>query len=85
MHSFSAANFFNDSFEYLNAVYKFPYTCYDFIFLVELPSPALVGLIIKMADIENRLASGTNENIQLSALLSAFITARDMVPVDTES
>jgi replication factor C subunit 3/5 len=44
-----------------------------------------VGLIIKMADIENRLASGTNENIQLSALLSAFITARDLVPVDTES
>jgi hypothetical protein len=56
-----------------------------FDFLVELPSAALLGLIITMADIENRLASGTNENIQLSALLSAFITARDLVPVDTES
>ncbi|KAJ4439616.1 Replication factor C (RF-C) subunit [Periplaneta americana] len=49
---------------------------------IELPSAALVGLIIKMADIENRLASGTNENIQLSSLLSAFIFARDLVPVD---
>lgn len=56
-----------------------------YIHRIEFPSPALVGLIIKMADIENRLASGTNENIQLSALLSAFITARDLVPVDTES
>jgi hypothetical protein len=55
------------------------------LFLVELPSAALVGLIIKMADIENYLASGANENIQLSALLSAFIFARDMVPADTES
>ncbi|XP_021922630.1 replication factor C subunit 5 isoform X2 [Zootermopsis nevadensis] len=56
-----------------------------YIHRIELPSSALVGLIIKMADIENRLASGTNENIQLSALLSAFIFARDLVPVDTES
>jgi len=44
-----------------------------------------VGLIIKMADIENRLASGTNENIQLSALLSAFIIARGLVPTEAES
>jgi len=44
-----------------------------------------VGLIIKMADIENRLASGTNENIQLSALLSAFIVARGLVPAEAES
>jgi hypothetical protein len=56
-----------------------------FIFPVELPSPVLVGLIVKMADIENCLASGTNENIQLSALLSAFIIARGLVPAEAES
>lgn len=56
-----------------------------FVHRIELPSAALVELIVKMADIENRLASGTNENIQLSALLSAFVMARDLVPLDSES
>jgi hypothetical protein len=76
---------FNDRFEYLIAICSFPCIFYQFVFLVELPVAALVELIVVMADIENHLASGTNENIQLSALLSAFITARDLVPVDTES
>ncbi|PSN45047.1 Replication factor C subunit 5 [Blattella germanica] len=56
-----------------------------FIHRIELPSEALVGLIVKMADIENRLMSGTNEGIQLSGLLSAFITARDLVPSEIET
>ena len=56
-----------------------------FCFPVELPSVALVGLIVKMADIEHRLTSGTNENIELSALISAFYVTRDLVPIDTET
>ncbi|KAJ9586590.1 hypothetical protein L9F63_028367 [Diploptera punctata] len=56
-----------------------------FVHRIELPSVALIGLIVKMADIEQRLASGTNESIQLSGLISAFVTARDLVPVDSET
>lgn len=53
---------------------------HEFVHKVEIPSKASVGLLIKMADIEYRLASGTDENIQLSALISAFHCARGMIP-----
>ncbi|KAK2837999.1 hypothetical protein Q5P01_015211 [Channa striata] len=38
-----------------------------------------IGLLIKLADIEHRLASGTNERIQLSSMVAAFQAVRDLV------
>ncbi|XP_044731068.1 replication factor C subunit 5 [Chrysoperla carnea] len=46
---------------------------------VEFPSEVFVYLLIKLSDIEMRLATGTNEDIQLSALISAFQIGRDLV------
>ncbi|CAL1615733.1 unnamed protein product [Knipowitschia caucasica] len=43
-------------------------------------SPSIrMGLLIKLADIEHRLASGTNEKIQLSSMVAAFQAVRDIV------
>lgn len=53
-------------------------------FTVELPQEVLVELLIKMADIEYRLLSGTSENLQLSALVAAFFIARSHVKVPEE-
>lgn len=44
---------------------------------LEIPESMLVELVLKMSDIEYRLAAGTSEKIQLSALIAAFYTARD--------
>ncbi|XP_077456948.1 replication factor C subunit 5 [Stigmatopora argus] len=46
---------------------------------VDFPSSVRIGLLIKLADIEHRLASGTNEKIQLSSMVAAFQIVRDMV------
>ncbi|XP_075219941.1 replication factor C subunit RfC3 isoform X2 [Lycorma delicatula] len=43
---------------------------------VSLPPETLIDLLIKLAEIEYRLLSGTSENLQLSALVSAFSLAR---------
>lgn len=47
---------------------------------VEIPDDILLDLLDKMAEIENRLIIGTNENIQLTALVAAFQNARDLEP-----
>jgi len=47
-----------------------------FIFSINMPPPVRVQLIDALADIEYRLAFGTNEKLQLGALLSAFTHAR---------
>ncbi|XP_026684922.1 replication factor C subunit 5 [Diaphorina citri] len=44
---------------------------------LEIPESMLVDLVLKMSDIEYRLAAGTSEKIQLSALIAAFNSARD--------
>ncbi|XP_037337979.2 replication factor C subunit 5 isoform X1 [Pungitius pungitius] len=46
---------------------------------VDFPPAIRIGLLIKLADIEHRLASGTNEKIQLSSMVAAFQAVRDMV------
>uniref|UniRef100_A0A1B6LAT8 Activator 1 subunit 5 n=2 Tax=Graphocephala atropunctata TaxID=36148 RepID=A0A1B6LAT8_9HEMI len=50
-----------------------------FLHRVELPSEVLTELLIKLADIEYRLTSGTPENLQLSALVGAFHLARTRI------
>ncbi|KAL7839925.1 hypothetical protein SRHO_G00265830 [Serrasalmus rhombeus] len=46
---------------------------------VDFPPSIRMGLLIKLADIEYRLASGTNEKIQLSSMVAAFQAVRDIV------
>lgn len=54
-----------------------------FIMRIELPMSVLNKLIIKMASLEERLAKGCSEGPQLTALISAFYTCRDMVSLET--
>jgi len=48
-----------------------------FVFQISMPNPVRVELIDKMADIENSLAYGTSEKLQLGALLGCFLQARE--------
>lgn len=50
-----------------------------FYFAVELPPRVMCALLIKLANIEKRLASGCSEKPQVAAFVSAFHIARDMV------
>ncbi|XP_033119352.1 replication factor C subunit 5-like [Anneissia japonica] len=52
---------------------------HTYVHKVELPANIRIHLLEKMADIEYRLASGTNEKIQLSSLVAAFQIARDLI------
>lgn len=51
-----------------------------FCVAVEFPNEILVDLLIKLSEIEYRLSSGTNENIQLTALVAAFQYAKNLTP-----
>uniref|UniRef100_A0A8D8S879 Activator 1 subunit 5 n=1 Tax=Cacopsylla melanoneura TaxID=428564 RepID=A0A8D8S879_9HEMI len=51
---------------------------------LEIPESMLVELVLKMSDIEYRLAAGTSEKIQLSALIGAFNTARSKLEAPLE-
>ncbi|XP_040897797.1 replication factor C subunit 5 [Toxotes jaculatrix] len=46
---------------------------------VDFPPGIRINLLIKLADIEHRLASGTDEKIQLSSMVAAFQAVRDLV------
>ncbi|XP_074015617.1 replication factor C subunit 5 isoform X1 [Numenius arquata] len=46
---------------------------------VDFPPSVRIQLLIKMADIEYRLAAGTSEKIQLSSLIAAFQVTRDLI------
>ncbi|XP_037241636.1 replication factor C subunit 5 isoform X1 [Falco biarmicus] len=50
-----------------------------FVHRVDFPPSIRIQLLIKMADIEYRLAAGTNEKIQLSSLVAAFQVTRDLI------
>lgn len=52
-----------------------------FFILVDLPTKVLIELLLKLADLEERLAVGTAENIQLSSLVAAFYVARSHINV----
>ncbi|XP_046561286.1 replication factor C subunit 5-like [Haliotis rubra] len=52
---------------------------HQYVHLVDLPIHVRVYLLEKLADIEYRLASGTSEKIQLSSMIAAFQTARDLL------
>ncbi|KAH8389492.1 hypothetical protein KR200_011854, partial [Drosophila serrata] len=49
---------------------------------LELPMSTMNTLIIKLAQIEERLAKGCTESVQTAALLAAFTICRDMVAME---
>ncbi|XP_075881932.1 replication factor C subunit 5 [Nelusetta ayraudi] len=46
---------------------------------VDFPAAVRMALLVKLADVEHRLASGPNEKIQLSSMVAAFQAVRDLV------
>mmetsp|Transcript_37445 Transcript_37445/g.105731 ORF Transcript_37445/g.105731 Transcript_37445/m.105731 type:complete len:339 (-) Transcript_37445:199-1215(-) len=48
-----------------------------FVFSVDMPEGVRIDLVDKMAAIENNLAYGTSEKLQLGALLGCFLEARE--------
>ncbi|XP_050836434.1 replication factor C subunit 5 isoform X1 [Serinus canaria] len=56
-----------------------PFTECFLLSTVDFPPSIRIQLLIKLADIEYRLAAGTNEKIQLSSLIAAFQVTRDLV------
>ena len=50
-----------------------------FVHRLDLPQSIRIYLIIKLAEIEQRLLGGDSEKIQLGALIASFQVARDMV------
>uniref|UniRef100_A0A3P9KL73 Replication factor C subunit 5 n=2 Tax=Oryzias TaxID=8089 RepID=A0A3P9KL73_ORYLA len=46
---------------------------------VDFPPATRMTLLVKLADVEHRLASGTDEKIQLSSMVGAFQEVRDLV------
>lgn len=46
---------------------------------VDFPPAIRISLLIKLADVEHRLASGTSEKIQLSSMVAAFQAVRELV------
>lgn len=55
----------------------------NFILLVELPMSVMNKLIVKMAQVEERLSKGCSEAAQTAALVSAFFISRDMVSLES--
>lgn len=53
---------------------------HKFVHRIELPIDIMLNLLDNMAEIEKRLMIGTNENIQLTALVAAFQHVRDLQP-----
>jgi len=51
-------------------------------FVVELPPKVRIYLLEKLAELEVRLAAGTNEKLQLSSLVATFQTVRNEVAED---
>lgn len=52
---------------------------HSYVHRIDFPQNVRIHLLIKMADVEHRLAAGTSEKIQLGSLISSFQIARDMV------
>ena len=50
-----------------------------YVHRIDLPQKIRIHLLIKLAELENRLLLGASEKIQLGSLLSAFQITRDMV------
>ena len=56
-----------------------------FVHRLDLPQTIRIHLIVKLAEIEQRLLGGDSEKIQLGALIACFQIARDMVKKEATS
>lgn len=65
----------SDLFVFINPLISF--------IVVEFPTEILVKLVDKMSEIEFRLSTGANENIQLTSLISAFQYAKELYPPES--
>ena len=45
---------------------------YSYLELIDLPSNARVYILDKMADVEYKLSTGSNEKMQLTSLIGSF-------------
>ncbi|XP_052800618.1 replication factor C subunit 5-like [Mya arenaria] len=57
---------------------------HKYVHKVDLPMHVRLHLLEKMAEVEYRLVSGTNEKIQLSSLIAAFQVTRDMIVAEAK-
>ncbi|XP_072394476.1 replication factor C subunit 5 [Diabrotica undecimpunctata] len=55
---------------------------HKYVHRIEFPFDVMIDLLEKMAEIEYRLCAGANENIQLTALISAFQHVKDIKAPD---
>ncbi|XP_057652532.1 replication factor C subunit 5 [Diorhabda carinulata] len=55
---------------------------HKYVHRIELPFDIMIDLMDKMAEIEYRLSTGANENIQLTALIAAFQNVKDISAPD---
>jgi replication factor C subunit 3/5 len=52
---------------------------HPFVMCMGLPIKVKIALVEHLADCEHRLASGTNERLQLGGMVGAFVKAREEV------
>lgn len=57
---------------------------HTYVHRLDLPTNIRCHLLIKMADLENRLMAGASEKIQLGSLLAAFQVTREMIKTAAE-
>jgi len=58
---------------------------HTFIHKLELPGQVRIHLLIKLAELEERLMAGASEKIQLGSLLSAFQVTREMIKAEADA
>ncbi|KAG0239877.1 Replication factor C (RF-C) subunit [Actinomortierella wolfii] len=52
---------------------------YNYIELVDMPAPARVYILDKLAEVEYKLSTGSSERIQLSSLIGSFKIATELI------
>ena len=58
---------------------------HTYVHKIDFPTNIRIHLLDKMAEVEDRLAAGTNENIQTGSLVAAFQQAKNMVTAEVGS
>lgn len=66
-----------------HSLYHLEFIVYGFYVSVELPMSVMNKLIVKLAQVEERLSKGCSEAAQTAALVSAFFISRDMVSLES--
>lgn len=51
--------------------------CCRWIFQIDMPPTVKIELVDELANLEHRLAFGTNEKLQLGSMVGAFVVAKE--------